>query len=83
MLEITDSGSIDESRFSVVSQNAKTGVIKMECWRAKDDELPVRERGAAMREYTVKDDGTGSYKQDAFGTTYTVTLRRIGEETSP
>jgi hypothetical protein len=83
MLEITDSESIDESRFSVISQNAETGDIKIEWWDAKYDELPVSERGAAMREYTVKDDGTCSFKEGVFGTIVTFTLRRIGEETSP
>lgn len=83
IVEIWDSGSIEEYSFSVVSQNAKTGVIKIEQWYAKDDEKPVRDRGAAKREYTLKDDGTMSYEQNFFGTIHTVTLRRIGDETTP
>jgi len=83
IVEVWDSGSMEEYSFAVVSQNAKTGVIKIEQWYAKDDEKPVRERGAAKREYTLKSDGTMTFEQNFFGTIHTVTLRRIGNETTP
>ncbi len=83
ILEVPDRGPSNESRFSVVSQNAETGDIKIEWWYVKHEELSARERGTATREGTVKDDGTCSFKEVILGTLWTFTLRRIGEETSP
>lgn len=81
MIEVYDNGSIEEYYFSVSSQNAKSGVIKIERWYVKDDDKPVQQRGAAKREYTLKSDGTLTLERILMGTPQTETLRRIGDET--